>query len=237
MKKSFPVITSIALLLNISQIYATPLQPGHFLFEAGAFSSTQGKTQDILIEDLIGDRFYVTKRHDSNALFGLGYQVNGFKNKSFGVDFGLNIYYLAKTKVRGTIEQEFYYTNLAYQYEVNHVPLYATAKAHIPIKSSPLALTLNAGIGPNFLKTSRYNDWSIDDGVTLPDHAFSGRSDVTLSAMAGIGLQFNGKVPLECGYRFFYLGEGNFNARTNQILNTLKTGNIYAQALVCSLTA
>ena len=57
--------------------------------------------------------------------------------------------------------------------------------------------------------------------------------------MAGIGLRLNNifdKAPLECGYRFFYLGQGQLKMNDNQLLNTVKTGNTYANAIICSVT-
>ena len=45
-----------------------------------------------------------------------------------------------------------------------------------------------------------------------------------------------GERPLECGYRFFYLGQGSFNIINNQVTTALNTGNVYANALVCSVT-
>jgi hypothetical protein len=237
MNKSLKGISSLVLFLVASQAASINLKQGHLLLEAGAFSSTQGKNQDINIEGLIGDRFNVTKRHDSNALFGLGYLIEGMKQNKFGIDYGINAFYLAQTQVHGTIDQELLYTNLGYSYKVSHLPVYATAKATIKTHSEKLAVTLDAGVGPNFIKTSQYHDWILNN--TLHDYSFLGRSNVTFSAMAGIGLKLSpllGQLPLECGYRFFYLGHGGFNSRTDQILNTLKTGNNYAQALVCTVT-
>jgi hypothetical protein len=234
-------ISTFALVLTACQASSLNMKQGHFLFEAGAFSATQGKTQDINIEGLEGDRFNVTDRHDSNALFGLGYLFDGVQHDKFSLNYGVNVFYLAKTKVSGTIDQELLFTNLAYSYKARHLPVYATAKALINNNFDKLALILDGGIGPNFMETSNYEDRSISsDVITFPDNAFYGRSKVTLSAMAGVGLRFTpstGHAPIECGYRFFYLGEGDFHARTNQILNTLKTGNNYAQALVCTVTA
>lgn len=74
---------------------------------------------------------------------------------------------------------------------------------------------------------------------TSPDSIFTGRNKSTLTAMMGIGLKLNnvfGKLPFECGYRFFYLGKAGFNALTNQTTNSLNTGNSYANALMCAVT-
>ncbi|MDI1352411.1 MAG: hypothetical protein PSV35_06525, partial [bacterium] len=62
---------------------------------------------------------------------------------------------------------------------------------------------------------------------------------VTFSATAGIGLRLNnllGETPGECGYRFFYLGQGYFGRATTQTITSLHTGTAYANALVCSIS-
>src|SRR5262249_51268278 len=128
------------------------------------------------------------------------------------------------------------FTNLAYEYDVTHLPVYLFAKGFMNA-SHDFAITVDAGIGPNFMKAKMHHDTSLD-GITLPDNAFTGsESTTTLSAMAGIGLRFNVmQFPLEIGYRFFYLGEGRFHANSPAIQNHLKTGNITAQALILTLS-
>jgi hypothetical protein len=203
------------------------------------FRSQQGKAQDIAIQGLIGDRFTVNQDHDTSGLIGLAYLFNGLQKNNFSLDYGVNAFYLANTSVNGTIIQEYIFSNLAYQYDINHMPVYLAAKGRIDNSSSRFAITFDGGVGPNFSKTSGYRDWSIDDGITLPDYAFSGRSSTQFSATAGIGLQIKqviGDKPLGCGYRFFYLGKSDFNKRTEQILNTLNTGVSRVHALVCDIT-
>ena len=238
MNKLYSSVALFLIGISTSQSYAFSINQGHFLLEGGFYSSTQGKDQHIDIQDLIGDQFNVTDKHDTNGLFGLGYLLTGLTTDRFELDYGIKAFYLAPTQVSGTIVQEDLFTNLAYRYEIRHIPLYAAAKARVKTPSEKVSLTFDAGIGPNFLKTNHYNDWSIDNGITLPDHAFYGKSKTVFSATAGIGVQFNnlfGAVPIEVGYRFFYLGQGDFNRRTDQILTILKTGNNYANALVVSL--
>lgn len=116
--------------------------------------------------------------------------------------------------------------------------MYAAAKAVIQTPSPHFAITVDAGIGPNFMLTTDVKENSLD-GITLPGQMFTGRTTTTFSAMAGAGVKLNnafGKMPLECGYRFFYLGQGNFNKTSNQVLNTLNTGKNYANALMCAIT-
>lgn len=234
MKKLLRVAAFAA--LSCTQAYAYQL-PGYFLLEGGGYFSTQGQSQQVNISGLIGDKFNVGNRHDTNTVFGVGYLLNGPISGRFGFDYGINAFYLAKTKVSGTITQELVFTNLAYNYYVSHLPIYVFAKGYMNTSYHNFAVTVDAGIGPNFMNTNLYNDTSLD-GITVPDHAFIGNFSTTvLSAMAGMGLKFTmmQQFSMELGYRYFYLGEGYFNPRTGLILNNLKTGNNSAQALILTV--
>jgi hypothetical protein len=170
---------------------------------------------------------------------GLGYFLDAQEKESFKMSYGINAFYLAKATVKGSVIQENLFENLSYHYNVTHYPVYVVAKSTIQTKLQKYAFTVDAGIGPNFIKTSGFKENSLDGGITIPDNAFSGHTSATFSATAGAGVklnQFFGEAPLECGYRFFYLGKGNFNKDTNQLLNTLSTGSNYANALICSIT-
>jgi len=212
--------------------------PVHFFIEGGGYGSHQGKAQNVAITGLIGDHFSVTDQNDTNTIFGVGVLVDGWKRDRYGIDYGINVFYLAKTRVTGTITQEFLFTNLAYQYYVSHLPVYAFAKGYVNTNYNNLAVTVDAGIGPNFMYTTQYADSPLNAN-TLPDNAYVGNVTTTVfSAMAGIGLKLNvmGQVPVELGYRYFFLGEGQLKPRTTQILNNLKTGNASAQALVLTVS-
>ncbi|MFI4919109.1 MAG: hypothetical protein ACHP65_06100 [Legionellales bacterium] len=205
----------------------------------GVFASRQGKSQDINMVDLIGDHFAVHKDNNINGLVGLGYYVNGYDSKYYELAVGVNAYYLAQQSVRGTVTQEQLFTNLAYGYAVTNYPIYLAAKAALKNASDNYNVTLDLGLGPNIVHTSNFGETSIDGGVTLPDMAFSGRTRTAFSATAGMGLRLNNvfrNMPLECGYRFFYLGAGGFNTINSQILSDFKAGNAYANALICSVT-
>lgn len=218
---------------------------GSFVFQAGGFKAYQSKPQHIAISDLVGDNFTVTQHTDSNFLLGLGYFINGFDDTYincgdvlFSTKIGINAFYLAKTYVKGEVVQEDLFNNLSYKYSVTHYPVYLAAKALFKTPSDHFNVTLDLGAGPNFIHTGNFSEKSIDGGITIPDHIYSADTNVTLSATAGIGIQFNNvipKVPFECGYRFFYLGEGQFDKKTN-LTNTLHTGNNYANALMCSVS-
>jgi hypothetical protein len=208
--------------------------------QLGGFWANQGKAQNINIEGLVGnhDTFESANHNQSNGLVGLGYYIDGFHHEKFQLIYGLNAFYLGSTSVSGDITQEQLFTNLSYHYDIQHTPLYLDAKAIIKTNSERYNLTLDAGIGPNFMRTSNYSEVPLND-YTLPDNAFSSHNNVEFSATAGVGLRWNnifGSVPLECGYRFFYLGQGQLASSNHQIINTLQTGNTYANALLCSVT-
>jgi len=236
MSKLWFALLSIICVLTSASASAYQLS-GHFLLQGGGYVTTSGENQMININGLIGDEFNVTHHQQSNAVFGVGYLVDGLRRGHYGLDYGIDAFYLSKTKVSGTITQELLFTNLAYRYYISHLPVYLFAKGYADLNCNHLALTVDAGIGPNFMKTMQYQDTSLD-GVTLPDHAFSGHSKTVFSAMAGIGLKFMvlQQYPLELGYRYFYLGQGSLHPRTNQILNNLKTGTNTAQALILTLS-
>ena len=214
------------------------LMHGNTVVQLGGFWNNQGAQQHINIDGLIGDEFTVNHGQGSNGLVGLGYYVDGQEKDRFKMAYGVNAFYLAKTSVSGNVLQENLFNNLSYGYHVTHYPVYAMAKSTIKTTSSKYAITVDAGIGPNFMSTGGFKEQSLD-GITIPDNIFSSHTTTVFSATAALGVKFNnvfGKAPLECGYRFFYLGEGNFNKQTNQVVNTLKTGENYANALVCAVT-
>ena len=232
---------AIVLLSITTQVFSFNLKDhlahGHAVVQLGGYWSIQGKLQHINIDGLIGDDFTVSSGKDSNGLVGIGYFINGQEKDLFKMSYGVNAFYLAKTGVFGNVVQEDLFTNLSYDYHVTHYPVYAVAKSTIPAKSPKHALTIDLGIGPNFMRTSGFQEHALN-GVTIPDNAFSGHTTITFSAMTGVGIKFNnffGPAPLECGYKFFYLGQGHFSKNTNQLLNTLNTGSDYANAVMCSI--
>jgi len=221
------------LLENLSWSKASiPLQVGGF------FASNQHHTQNINIQGLVGDQFSDKPHRPNNVLVGLGYYLNGYEATNYSLLYGLNAYYLARTRVQGSITQEQLFTNLAYSYSLTNYPLYVAAKALLKSDTNYQG-TIDLGIGPNFIRTNRFGESSLDGGITIPDHAFAGKTKTVFSATAGVGLRLNeaiGHTPLECGYRFYYLGKGSFRKLTNQLLNTLETNDNYANAVVCSVT-
>jgi hypothetical protein len=208
--------------------------------QLGGFTATQGTAQDIQIQGLVGDHFSVNHRSADNVLLGAGVYFEGPTWKQTAFSYGVNAFYFPQTTVKGDVTQEQLFTNLSYQYTLSNMPVYFAGKARVNnLYNSQYNLTFSAGIGPNFIRTGNVNERSLDGGVTLPEAAFAGQTSTALSAMLGVGVEFKQvfkQMPLECGYRFFYLGQGRFSKRSTQLINTLKTGNNYANALICSVT-
>ena len=212
---------------------------GEGVLHLGWFTSKQGKSQHIAIEGLIGDDFRVSKSTDQNFLVGVGYYLKGYDTCQVNLRYGINAFYLAPTRVRGDVTQEDLFTNLSYHYSRTNYPIYFAAKALIPCGSA-YAIVVDLGMGPNIMRTSHFKERSLDGGITLPDaHLFSGKSSVVFSATAGLGWRMNSffeNHSLEINYRFFYLGHGELKKGNDQVINTLRTGNSYANALFFTLS-
>lgn len=214
-----------------AKLWSVPLQ-------GGFFGASQGNEQHININGLIGNRYTVENKSEISGLAGIGLYFNGYTQERFQLSYGLNLFYLGQTSVRGYIVQEDLFTNLSYQYTIQNLPLYAAAKAIIDTNNPKYNVTVDAGMGPNFMRTTNYREKPLADFV-IPDKAFNGVNSTQFSVTAGVGLRLNnilGSMPMECGYRFYYLGKGNLSTQNDQYLNTLNTGNTYANALLCSVT-
>ncbi|HEX2549085.1 MAG TPA: hypothetical protein VHM20_04595, partial [Gammaproteobacteria bacterium] len=147
MKSHFTVFLFVIVILLFPRVWAnqsntqTPdlfeyLKNGHFYFHIGGFNATQGKSQDIGIEGLIGDHFTVTQHNDQNVLFGLGYFRDTLQTDSYHFLFGLDTFYLPQTAVKGDIIQEELFTNLSYRYFITNIPIFFATKAYFKIKNN-----------------------------------------------------------------------------------------------------
>jgi hypothetical protein len=211
----------------------------YLLLEVGGFVSSAGEDQHINIEGLIGNEYTVDDGTDVKPLVGLGYFFNTIHKHRFDLDVGINAFYLFPAQVTGDVIQEGIFENLSYEYNIGNLPIYVEAKANIKDSSQKYALTLDLGIGPNIMFASDYRETSLDGGVTIPDDSFSNKTNVTFSATAGAGVKFydaGGSPALELAYRFFYLGEGEFDNKSSQFEDNFKTGTVYANALVFSIS-
>lgn len=209
------------------------------VLQLGWFTATQGKSQHVDIEGLIGDDFSVKKSSSQNFLIGVGYYFKGLDITRTSIQYGINAFYLAPTKVKGYVTQEDLFTNLSYHYSRTNYPIYFATKALIHCNwCNDIAIDL--GIGPNIVITNGFREKSIDGGITIPDkHMFSGKSVVTFTVTAGLGWRINevlGNFSFEIDYRFFYLGQGKLKKVNAQLKNTLHTGNSYGNALFISIS-
>ena len=207
------------------------------VLELGGFLATQGMEQDVGITGLIGNHYSIDRKSTANFLLGLGYYWEAVEKGSLQTSLGINAFYFAPTAVQGNITQEKMFTNLSYRYSTSHYPVYLAAKRVLKTNSF-CDVTLDFGLGANIIQTYGYKENSLDNGVTIPDNSFSGTTRAAFSVTAGAGMLFNnvvGSLPLEVSYRFFYLGKSHLRPNNSQILDSLQTGNIYANALMVSL--
>ncbi len=214
------------------------MPPSHAVVSLGLYLTRPRGIQHIDIQGLIGDTYVADENHHSNGLVGIGYFLDAKDNAWYNLSYGVNFFYLPKTFITGKITQESLFTNLAYRYTVQHYPLYGALKLKLKVFPESKSLMLDAGLGADFMEVAHFQETSLSP-ITLPDSAFSGRNNTTLTVTAGIGLRLEnvfGKAPLECGYRFFYLGHTNLTSNSTQILDRLSTRNIYANAIVFSFT-
>ncbi len=217
------------------------LKDGQMTIQLGGYWRSPGSEQFIHIQDLISDRLTVTNGTDFNGLFGVGYFLNGKDYGQLHTQFGLNWFFLPRTEVSGTVLQENSFSNFSYSYNLIQYPLYVVGKSMIDTPLQGHHVTLDVGLGPNFMKATRFSETALTQTLAftpVPGQLFSDKTTVNFSVTAGAGIRFDhvfGDAPLECGYRFFYLGQGQFNIANNQVINTLKTGQIYANAAICSI--
>lgn len=216
---------------------STSTRRATIVFQMGGYTASQGDAQKIGINGLIGDYFTVDQQHDSNLLLGVGYYLDGLNKDTFKLLYGINAFYLAHTAVQGNVIQEQLFTNLSYHYYLTNYPVYAATKLFFKTSNSKYDIALDLGVGPNFISATDFTERSLDGGVTIPDNIFSSQLSVALSATAGVGIKFNKLigVPCELTYRFFYLGQGSLKKSNSQVLDALKTGNSYANALIFSV--
>lgn len=234
------LFTGLLMQLSAAANASNSLAHGKFAFQLGAAYTHAGKPGHIGINTLIGDNLSVTSHNDIKPLIGFGYYVNGSNYSLADMQYGLNAFYIPDAGVGGNVTQENTFNNLSYGYNITNIPILLDAKAELHTRHPSVTPTFDIGLGPNFLQTSNFTEHSLDGGVTVPDNILQGSTKLTLAATIGIGMKFNNvKIyrdsPLECGYRFFYFGQGNLSRSSNQVTNTIKTGNDYANTLLCSV--
>jgi len=206
------------------------------ILQAGAFSSYQGRIQDVYVDDIY-DIYNVNNHEDQNILLGVGYYITGLDKPRYSLWYGLNAFYLAPSMVKGTVVQEGLFPNLSYRYTVTQVPVYLSVKGLIKTPSPKYDITLDAGVGPSIVRTSDIQEYARNPS-SIPEKIFTGTTRVLPSVNAGVGLKMNNlfsKVPVECGYRFFYTAQTKFNNGSIPVSGSVYTGKNFVNALMCSI--
>jgi len=238
------MIKKIALFLFLSLTQqtlcqASSLSEGKFHFLAGGAHVTQGDGQLIGMSNSFGNIHTVGKGSDNVFIAGLGYFLKPYADKPMDVSLGFSAYYINNAKMNGLVYLERSFPNLSYQYETVNIPFYASAKALWTQSKLPFSVVTDAGIGLNLLTTKNYRETSLDNGVTIPNQAFSGHTAVKFSAMGGVGFRFHKAFKnndIEIGYRYFYLNRGKLKPRP-PFLRELSTDVVDAHALTLTLIA
>ncbi len=201
--------------------------------------------QTIGITDELPDVFSVTSyTNPQRFLFGLGLFFDLPFDCRDTFSLGLDAFYFGQITVKGDILQQQTNDLFRYQYAVTNFPIFAATKATLRNDHelfNDMAITLDFGIGPN-IQTTRYNQYPTDSLISIQPSLFFGKNDLSgigFAATAGVGLKLDDfliTVPLECGYRFFYLGQGKLSINSNANVETNLAIPSLAQAVVCSIT-
>lgn len=206
---------------------------------AGGFRSNPKSSQLVAIQGGEQNYYQAYDKQVYDGLVGVGVYMtdNNAQKDRLQMAYGINAYYLANTSVKGYVVQDTSFSNLSFQYTVTHFPIYVASRAIIPYEKHQLDFTVDLGIGPNFMVTSGYNEKRIYP-YSVPDNTFSGTTTGTLSATFGVGIRkhnLQGRFPIDCGYRLYYLGRGALTPNSSQVVDNLLTGNVFANALLCTV--
>lgn len=216
----------------------------HIALQVGSAWSSMGKSQSVSINKIDGDEYFsVTRGTDVNVLAGLGLYWDAYTNSHATFSYGINAFYLANNSAEGEVSLLGLEPNLGYKYSVSNWPIYFGARAvtnDLFAFTDKAGFTFDVGVGPNIIQAHSFREYSLYENEEKPEHLFKEHTKTTFTAMAGAGIKLNSKLlgnssSLECGYRFYYLGNGHFNTTTPQVYNKLDTGDSYANALVCSV--
>ncbi len=202
----------------------------------GASSNLTGQSQQVNVNLLPSANYTLSSRQYWNGVVGLSLLKDvQFQQKE--MSYGLGAFYFFPSTVSGNIYQAGLYNNLSYTYLTYNIPIYALAKTTFEFSKLPTPIFFDVGIGPNLLLISNYSEQIINPD-SLPDNAFGSSTNISFSVTAGAGIHMDKIIPnhpLECGYRFFYLGSGLLALNNNQYLNKLGTGQIFSNSILCSI--
>ncbi len=203
----------------------------------GGFVSSQGINQHINITGLVGNQYSPSKKNGGNVIVGAGFLRPMGTYETFDVEYGIQIYYLPSVTAGGNIAIENVLPNLDYKYSVSFLPLYANLKFNINTEFEKTKLTLDFGIGPDFMRLNSYREIALTN-ATIPSSFYSSQSRTQFATLFGVGLKsdkYLNNATLELGYRFFYLGNGSFSPNNPFVLTRFRTGPIYANAATLSV--
>ena len=220
----------------MSNFTEMPNSRPHLVIQAGAFLIDKAQSKNV--SAFIGDRFNEDDSGNVNGLLGLGLYFNGAEGERVNFTYGINAFYLGKTSLRGggvaALDPDLIWS---YEHSLTNYPIYFGTKLDIGNKNNErYGFTMDFGLGPNIRVTNNAFQESLDGEVIRVN---GDQTKVVFSGMVGVGFRVSevfGMAPLECGYRFFYLGKSDFSARTRQIVTSLDSGESYANALLCSVT-
>lgn len=210
--------------MNLPSIHETKLP-----LNVGYFNAREGKSQHISMLDMNGNDYTLNSSNQQNVLVGAGVYIPTHWHQ---IDLGLHAFYFNTTGVSGTIVQEGYFSNLAYNYNVINTPIYLSGQKELNLLNLPYNLLIHGGIGPNIVSLYNYSETPLNS-FSKSDHTFSSTARAQFSANAGLGIKLSKQF--ELSYQFFYLGQSHLNPKNEGVLNSLQTINMYANTLVLTL--
>lgn len=209
----------------------------HTNIHLGVSQVLAGKVQDIPVNTLSPAKYTTNNQSNWSGLVGLAVFKDVYTGEKLTFNYGVSAFYLFKQSVSGEVFQARLFNNLGYGYTVQNLPIYLSGKTSINVPNKEQKVVVDIGVGPNIMKISDYHEWRINP-ATRPDNAFKQNISAEFSTTVGVGLRFNhvlGDTPVECGYRFFYLGAHELQVKNMQFMTALSTGSSYANALACTL--
>ncbi|MCH9717356.1 MAG: hypothetical protein K0U52_09780 [Gammaproteobacteria bacterium] len=209
----------------------------HTNLHLGVSQVLTGKAQDVPANLLSPTKYTTFSKNNWSGLVGLAVLKKVYASERYDFNYGVSMFYLFKQPVSGEIFQAGLFNNLGYAYTVQNLPVYLSGKTSIDIPNREQKVVVDVGVGPNIMKVNEYHESRINP-ATRPDNAFKKNISAEFSTTVGIGLRFNhvlGDAPVECGYRFFYLGASELQIKNMQFMTGLSTGSSYANALACTL--
>ena len=206
------------------------------LFGGGAWI-LHGQNQTINIDSAASDYFSVNHTNSNTGIVGAGFYLDNLelRNKRFTVQYTATAFYLPVTRIFGSGTLGETASNFTYDFSVGYLPtLFGLKFTDKPVEK-PYHVTIDLGLGFDTLFVSGFHGTNVVP-PTVPDY-FAKNTDYSLAATAGVGFKVYPSaysIPIEIGYRFFYLGQGHLPA-IYPALGPLGTGYNYANVVMLTL--